>query len=112
MSRQRSFHISSDRAPSAHTSTTSTEAAAAIVRSGKHGRLKALVMHFLTHSHGGLTDEEIEALIDGVGAWCRLTSVVSTRNSLCNHKPPLVEDSGMRRLSPASGMRVTVWRVK
>ena len=93
----------------------------AVIRAGKRGRIKALVLHFLSKAPGGLTDEELTDHIHALDINCRHTSVVSARNSLCEElttgcctvvEPRFVEDSGNRRLSPTSGFRVTVWRAK
>ncbi len=99
-------HAQRSPAPAAHGSSTSQEAAAKMTRSGKHASIQARVLGVLRYYRNGLglTDEEVSQFVTG----CRFTSIVSARNSLV--KRGLVEDSGNRRLSPTSGMRVTVWR--
>ena len=82
---------------------------AAVVRAGKRGRLKGLVMLYLKNARGGRTDEELTDLIHKLGVQCRWSSIVSARNYLVEHK--LVRDSGRTRVSPTSKISVKIWEV-
>ena len=96
------------RAPAAHDSRTSNEAAAKMTASGRHGTIKRRVYEIIKkHTASGRTDEELWAYFPEH----RPTSIVSARNSLCNMRPPLVEHSGRTRKSPTSGMMCTIWQV-
>ena len=81
---------------------------AAEIMAGRSGRLRSLVLHFVRKAvRAGLTDEEIAERIDALGVTCKYSSVVSARNSLV--RDGHICDTGKRRLSPTSGIRVTVW---
>ena len=80
---------------------------AAEIMGGRSGRLRGLVLHFLRGLRSGLTDEEIADYIANANVTCKYSSVVSARNSLV--RDGHIHDTGKRRLSPTSGIRVAVW---
>lgn len=87
----------------------STATKAEQVLAGKSGRIRSLILRFVRNARGGMTDEEIADTIQKLGVWVKHSTVVSGRNSLV--RDGLVLDSGLRRLSPTSGVRVAVWEV-